>query len=137
MNSSNAPKEKMRSFDVETSARTEVLDITDRVRSAVPDDAAGVCTVFVRHTTAGVIVNENESNLLTDIEDILRNIVPNEGHAHDALDGNADSHLRATLLGSEVSVPIEDGEPALGTWQSVLFVECDGPRTREVLIETV
>jgi secondary thiamine-phosphate synthase enzyme len=126
----------MRSFNVETETRTEVVDITDSVRSAVPDGATGVCTVFVRHTTAGVVVNEGEPNLIEDIEDFLREVVPDDGHAHDALDGNADSHLRATLVGSDVSVPVEDGEPALGKWQSVLFVECDGPRTREVVVET-
>ena len=125
----------MRSFNVETDERTQVVDITDRVRDAVPDDATGVCTVFVRHTTAGVVVQENEDRLIGDIKDFLDDIVPDRGHNHDALDGNADSHLRATLIGSDVSIPVEDGEPALGTWQSVLFVECDGPRTREVVVQ--
>jgi secondary thiamine-phosphate synthase enzyme len=125
----------MRRFEVETDARTQVIDVTEDVRDAVPDDATGVCTVFVRHTTAGVVVNENESKLVGDIQNFLDDLVPDEGHAHDALDGNADSHLRATLIGSDVSVPVEDGELALGTWQSVLFVECDGPRTREVVVQ--
>jgi secondary thiamine-phosphate synthase enzyme len=127
----------MKKFGVETEARTQVIDVTDRVRDAVPDDATGVCTVFVRHTTAGVVVQENETNLVGDIEDFLDDIVPDEGHAHDRLDGNADSHLRATLVGSDVSIPVEDGELALGTWQSVLFVECDGPRRREVVVQVV
>jgi secondary thiamine-phosphate synthase enzyme len=126
----------MRSFNVETETQTEVVDITDSVRSAVPDNATGVCTVFVRHTTGGVVVNEEETNLIGDIEDFLGEVVPDDGHAHDTLDGNADSHLRAALVGSDVSVPVEDGEPALGRWQSILFVECDGPRTREVVVET-
>lgn len=124
----------MRRFDVETGARTEVIDITENVRGAVPEGATGVCTVFVRHTTAGVVVQENETDLVGDIENFLDDLVPDEGHAHDALDGNADSHLRATLVGSDVSIPVEDGELALGTWQRVLFVECDGPRTREVVV---
>ena len=122
---------------METDARTQVIDVTDDVRDAVPDDATGVCTVFVRHTTAGVIVNENEPKLVGDIESFLDDLVPEDGHAHDALDGNADSHLRATLVGSDVSIPVEDGELTLGTWQSVLFVECDGPRSREFVVETV
>ncbi len=125
----------MRRFNVETGSRTEVVDITETVREAVPEDATGVCTVFVKHTTAGVVVQENETNLVNDIENFLNDLVPDEGHAHDALDGNADSHLRATLVGSDVSVPVEDGELALGTWQSVLFVECDGPRRREVVVD--
>ena len=124
-------------FGVETEARTQVIDVTDKVRDAVPDDATGVCTVFVKHTTAGVVVQENETNLVGDIENFLDDLVPDEGHAHDRLDGNADSHLRATLVGSDVTVPVEDGELALGTWQSVLFVECDGPRRREVVVQVV
>jgi len=144
----------MKSFGVETDARTQVVDVTDEVRAALPENATGVCTVFVKHTTAGVIVNENEGNLVGDIEDFLDDLVPDEGHAHDAHDGNvrqtssdelsrsdasgnADSHLRATLVGSDVSIPVEDGELALGTWQSVLFVECDGPRRREVVVQVV
>lgn len=122
----------MTSLEVETSEKTEVVDVTDRVSDSVPEDASGVCTVFVRHTTAGVVLQESETNLVGDIESYLEDVVPDGGHAHDALDGNADSHLRATLVGSDVSVPVEDGELALGTWQSVLFVEFDGPRSRSV-----
>ena len=124
-------------FGVETESRTQVIDVTDRVRDGVPDNATGVCTVFVKHTTAGVVVQENEPNLVGDIENFLDDLVPDEGHAHDRLDGNADSHLRATLVGSDVSIPVEDGELVLGTWQSVLFVECDGPRRREVVVQVV
>jgi secondary thiamine-phosphate synthase enzyme len=127
----------MKTFGVETEARTQVIDVTAEVRAAVPEDATGVCTVFVKHTTAGVVVQENETNLVGDIEDLLDGLVPDEGHAHDALDGNADSHLRATLVGSDVSIPVEDGELAFGTWQSILFVECDGPRRREVAVRVV
>ena len=122
----------MTEFEIETSKKTEVVDVTDRVEEAVPADATGVCTVFVRHTTAGVVVQEAEQNLVEDIEGYLEDVVPDEGHAHDALDGNADSHLRATIVGTDASVPVEDGGLALGTWQSVLFVECDGPRSRTV-----
>lgn len=127
----------MKSFGVETDAKTQVINVTDEVRAAVPDDATGVCTVFVKHTTAGVVVQENETNLVGDTENFLDDLVPDEGHAHDRLDGNADSHLRATLAGSDVSIPVEDGELTLGTWQSVLFVECDGPRRREVVVRVV
>ena len=120
-------------FEVQTSDRTEVVDVTDRVADEIPDDATGVCTVFVRHTTAGVVLQESESGLLADIEDFVENLVPSDGdYRHDRIDDNADAHLRATVLGESVSVPVEDGELALGTWQAVLFVECDGPRRRTV-----
>jgi secondary thiamine-phosphate synthase enzyme len=119
-------------FAVDTDARLTTIDVTDRVAAAVPDDADGVCTAFARHTTA--VVQEDESRLRGDVADFLGDLVPDEGHAHDRLDGNADSHLRAALLGPDVSVPVAGGELELGTWQSVLLVECDGPRTREVAV---
>ena len=119
-------------FTVETESKTSLFDITDRVTDQLPADAEGVCTVFVRHTTAGVVVNEHERRLLYDLADGLDSLVPDEGWAHDALDGNADSHVRAMLVGESVTVPVSDGELQVGRWQSVLLVECDGPRTRTV-----
>lgn len=119
---------------VETERRLCVVDITDRIAEAVPDDADGLCTVFVAHTTAGVCLQENERRLVDDIERFLSEAVADDGWAHDELDGNADSHLRALLVGATVTVPVTDGELALGRWQSVLFVECDGPRTRQVTV---
>jgi secondary thiamine-phosphate synthase enzyme len=119
-------------FEVSTDRRLQVLDVTDRVADRVTADATGTCTVVVRHTTCGVVVNEAESRLLGDVETFLRETVPDEGWAHDELDGNADSHLRALLLGPSETLPVTDGSLDLGTWQSVLLVECDGPRTRTV-----
>ncbi|MFD1642830.1 secondary thiamine-phosphate synthase enzyme YjbQ [Halohasta litorea] len=122
----------MAEFTVETAEKTTVVDITDRVAKTLPADAEGVCTVFVRHTTAGVVVNENEHRLREDLANGLETLVPDEGWSHDTLDGNADSHVRAILLGESVTVPVRDGTLDLGRWQSVLFMECDGPRTRSV-----
>lgn len=125
-------------FPVETDARLTTVDVTDRVAEAVPDDLeTGLCTAFVRHTTAGLVVQENEPRLRGDLETFLGDLVPDEGHAHDDLDGNADSHLRAALVGPDVTIPVDNGELALGTWQSVLLLECDGPRTRTVSVTTV
>ncbi|MEF8818032.1 MAG: secondary thiamine-phosphate synthase enzyme YjbQ [Haloferacaceae archaeon] len=119
---------------VSTTDRFAVVDVTADVRDALPADVdRGVCTVFVPHTTAGVVVNEDEPRLRADLERLLDRLVPRgEGYDHDAVDDNADAHLRATLLGEHVSVPVVDGSLALGTWQSVLVVECDGPRTRSL-----
>ncbi|WP_255191465.1 secondary thiamine-phosphate synthase enzyme YjbQ [Natronobeatus ordinarius] len=122
-------------FTVDTEARLTTVDVTDRVSSAVPDDLeSGLLTAFVEHTTAALVVQENEPRLRGDLENFLSDLVPDEGHAHDELDGNADSHLRATLLGPSVTIPVEDGALATGTWQSILLVECDGPRTRRVSV---
>ncbi len=124
----------MHEFSVNTDDRLRVIDVTDRVAAAVPTDADGVATVHVDHTTAAVTVNEAEPRLLGDFESALSDLVPDEGWDHDALDGNADAHVRAMLVGPSVTVPVTDGQPDLGTWQSVLLVECDGPRTRTVRV---
>lgn len=124
----------METFDVSTGARLEVTDVTDRVEAAVPDDATGAVTVSVQHTTAAVAVNEAESRLLSDFENALDDLVPDSGWEHDRIDDNADSHVRATLVGPNETVPVVDGELQLGTWQAVLLVECDGPRQRTVVV---
>ena len=125
-------------LEVDTRERVDVVNVTADVAETLPEEIDdGVCTVFVPHTTAGVVVNENESGLLSDVERALERIVPRgDGYEHDAVDDNADAHLRSMLLGESVSVPVEGGELALGTWQSVLFVECDGPRTRSLRVTT-
>ena len=126
-------------IEVRTSDRVDVVDVTSKVSNAVPADLErGICTVYVPHTTAGVIVNEAEAKLLSDVETTLERLVPRgEGYEHDAIDDNADAHLRATLLGESVTVPVVDGDLDLGTWQSILFVECDGPRSRQLRVVTV
>jgi secondary thiamine-phosphate synthase enzyme len=125
-------------IQVRTTDRVDVVDVTPDVRAAVPASTdRGVCTVFVPHTTAGVVVNEHEARLLEDLERALgRLVAPDAGYAHDEIDDNADAHLRAVLLGASVSVPVADGDLALGTWQSILLVECDGPRTRSLEVRT-
>jgi len=122
------------SVTVSTDDRLCVQDVTDEVAAAVPDDADGTVTVYSQHTTAAITVNEAESRLLGDFETALADLVPDEGWAHDELDGNADSHVRAMLVGPSETVPVVDGDLALGRWQSILFVECDGPRSRTVQV---
>ena len=96
----------------------------------------GICVISTRHTTCSIIINENERGLRTDILDMLENIVPeNKSYAHNQIDNNAHSHLRAMLLGMSEIVPVEDGHLVLGTWQSIFFVELDGPRNRSVNIK--
>lgn len=127
----------METLEVSTEERVEVVDVTPDVSDAVYVEE-GLCTVFVRHTTAGVTVNENEARLVEDLVDVLEKLVPRgDGYRHDQIDGNADAHLRSTLLDSSVTLPVKDGGLALGTWQSVLLFEGDGPRTREVVVGCV
>ena len=124
----------MPTLTVETDSRTECIDITDRVAATLPDNADGVCTVFSQHTTMGVVVNEAESRLLDDLAAALDDLIPDSGWQHDEIDDNADSHVRAMLVGESVTVPVADGTPQLGRWQSILAVECDGPRSRTLTL---
>ncbi|MFB6169644.1 MAG: secondary thiamine-phosphate synthase enzyme YjbQ [Haloarculaceae archaeon] len=122
------------SFEVSTDRRLQVLDVTDRVAATLPADATGTVTVVSAHTTAGVTVNEADPALMGDVETFLGEQVADSGWAHDDLDGNADSHLRALLVGASETLPVSGGSLDQGTWQSVLLVECDGPRTRTVRV---
>jgi secondary thiamine-phosphate synthase enzyme len=121
-------------MDVSTEDRIDVVDVTERVEGELPTVERGICTVFVEHTTAALSINEAEPRLLDDIEAFVAELSAPDGWQHDALDGNADSHLRSSLFGRSVCVPIRDGELALGTWQSILLIECDGPRTRSLSV---
>ncbi|MFW6458587.1 MAG: secondary thiamine-phosphate synthase enzyme YjbQ [Halodesulfurarchaeum sp.] len=124
----------LRSIAVRTDEPLQVLDITDRVQEAVVEGITGPVTVFSQHTTAAITVNEAESRLLGDFEDALADLVPDTGWEHDRIDDNADGHVRAMLVGPSETVPFEEGELRIGTWQSILLVECDGPRKRTVTV---
>lgn len=123
----------MDTFEVSTDTQCEVIDVTEQVCERVPTDADRV-TVFSEHTTTGVTVNEAESRLLSDFETALSDLVPDSGWQHDDIDDNADAHVRSLLVGPDVTIPVVDGSLALGQWQAVLLVECDGPRRRTVRV---
>ncbi len=127
-------------MEIQTSGRIELIDITDRVRIMVGQSKIenGICVISTRHTTSGIVVNENERGLRKDILEMLETIVPEDkNYAHNQIDDNAHSHLRAVLLGMSEIIPIEDGHLVLGTWQSIFFAEFDGPRTRTVNVKII
>jgi secondary thiamine-phosphate synthase enzyme len=124
-----------------------LFDITPRVRDALAQSGIrnGFVLVASRHTTTALTINENEERLLTDVREFLARLVPagdhylhNDIHLRDCPPDepeNAHSHLIAMLLGSSESIPVADGALALGTWQSVMLVELDGPRERNVSVQ--
>ncbi|AIY86502.1 MULTISPECIES: secondary thiamine-phosphate synthase enzyme YjbQ [unclassified Thermotoga] len=124
---------------VRTSSRTQFVDITSEVVKVIEESKVrnGICVVFVPHTTAGVTINENaDPSVRQDIMNTLNKLVPpSAGYTH--LEGNADSHIKASLVGSSVTLIIENGRPLLGTWQGIYFCEFDGPRTRSVYVKVV
>jgi secondary thiamine-phosphate synthase enzyme len=131
----------MRRLSLRTERRTQLVDITRLVQEAVEGalDAAAVL-VFVPHTTAGVTINEHaDPAVARDFEAALERIVGEDWdwqHVEPG-DENAPSHVRASLMGPHVLVPLESGRLALGTWQGIFFCECDGPRQRTVLVTTL
>lgn len=122
---------------VHTSKRCEVLDITaqvsEAVRSANIDE--GLCCIFVPHATAAVVINENDDMQIgQDLLDALERMVPEGVWRHDKVDNNGAAHLKSAILGPSETIPVLSGRLALGTWQSVMFVELDGPRDRKVIV---
>jgi secondary thiamine-phosphate synthase enzyme len=122
-----------------TSRRTELLNVTDQVEAAVRDSgcAHGVCHLYVPHTTAGVLINEGyDPDVARDIESTLDRLVPESAHYRHG-EGNSDSHIKTALVGSSQTVWIENGRLALGRWQQIFFAEFDGPRSRELHLKIV
>lgn len=125
-----------RSIPVSTHSRSEFIDITAAVDDFVKSSKvkSGLCHIFAPHTTAAVMINENaDPSVRSDILRWLEKYVPaGAGYAH--AEGNADSHIKSTLVGPEKTVPIENGELKLGSWQGIFFCEFDGPRPRKVIV---
>ncbi len=127
----------MKNLSRRTTARFQMVDITDDVRKAVRESrvSSGLCSVFVPHTTAAVTINENaDPDVPRDILTALDRVIPlHDNYRH--IEGNAAAHIKASLVGASEQIFIEKGELVLGTWQSVFFCEFDGPRTRRILIK--
>lgn len=127
-------------IEIESHKSVEVIDITDQVDRALRDSGAeyGVLLVYSLHTTTGLVINEADSSLINDLLGLLQRIVPQgAGYQHDLGDGNAHAHLRATLLGNSLVIPIEKRKLVMGTWQRILFFEFDGPRKRKVFVRAL
>lgn len=131
----------MREIRLETERKTQLVDITEQVREAIGDaNGRAAALVYVPHTTAAVTINEHlDPALLEDMEEALGRIVDDGWNwRHDDVDGpNAPSHMRASLLASQVLVPLDGDRLALGTYQGIFFCEFDGPRERRVYVTTL
>jgi len=134
------------SITLTTEGGTEVSDITKPVRDAVQQlpVATGIALVNTLHTTCALFVNEFQAAIVDDLKRMLDRLVPERGgYRHDdprysdCERGNGHSHLRAALLGRSIAVPINDGELTLGRFQSIIFAELDGPRSRQVSIQVI
>src|SRR5438876_6308003 len=126
-------------IQVETQSRVEFKDVTVLIQKAIASSGApsGVCHVFVPHTTAAVLVQENDDPALqNDLDQFLEQLAP-RGKEYHHNDGNCDSHLKASLIGCSKTLLFENGRLLLGRWQGVFFCEFDGPRRRELRVKIV
>lgn len=123
-------------ISVSTSRGNEFVDITEKVRSVVEESGVkdGYVYLYVPHTTAAVTINENyDPSVQRDIIDKLSELVPHgAGYAH--TEGNADSHIKSTIVGVTEYIPVVEGKIQLGRWQGIFFCEFDGPRSRRLFI---
>ncbi len=123
-------------INISTSRARQVLDITDRVEQCLNQAGIkdGLCNVFVRHTTAAITTGEAIEGTDEDLMETLERMIPqiNFRHGHDP--SHAPDHMISSILGASITVPVRGGKLQLGTWQRVLFVECNGPRQRECIV---
>ena len=128
----------MRIIEVKTQEKEELIDITTRAQEEISSSGMenGFCLVYVPHTTAGVTINENaDPSVKEDLLMTMKRIVPGSlPFKH--LEGNSPAHVKASLVGSSISLIVNAGRLSLGTWQGVIFCEFDGPRRRKVFINT-
>ena len=129
-----------KTFSVRTSACEQILIITDEVNRALGeltrDD--GVCTIIVPHTTCAISVNENaDPDVPRDMLHLLRTLIPQHGMGFRHNEENSDAHIKASLVGSSVTVPFRDGKLLLGRWQGIFLCEFDGGRERQVVMAVI
>jgi secondary thiamine-phosphate synthase enzyme len=121
-------------ISIQSHKRTERIKLDEQIAKFIAESRVkdGVCHIHVPHTTAGVIINEGaDPGLLEDITERLSDLVPHEGH-YRHIEHNADSHIKAAIVGCSTMVFVRNGAPVLGRWQSIFFCEFDGPRKRDV-----
>ena len=129
----------LKEITIKTNIQTQILDITTQVQKVVRESGIieGLCCVFVPHSTAGVTINENaDPSVKQDIVMELNKTIPfNDNYNH--LEGNSAAHIKASIIGSSVNIPVKNNYLILGTWQGICFCEFDGPRTRKYFVKII
>ncbi len=130
----------MEIIEVRTGVKEQFLEITDRVQQLLDefDIGEGLVSIFVPHTTAGITINENaDPDVVHDMLADLDRLAPEKESYYRHFEGNSASHLKASLIGQQVSAPVSGGSLALGRWQGIYFCEFDGPRNRKVMVSII
>ena len=133
-------------FEINTLKKTNFIDITNEVINSIKSGFAkldtgnkeifssGLCLIYIPHTTAGIIINENaDPDVALDIQNFLNGIIP-AGIKFNHAEGNSDAHIKSSIIGNSRIVPVLNGKLLLGRWESIFLCEFDGPRTRKVII---
>lgn len=126
-------------LDIKTSSRNELLDIAGRMQKLVVDSGVteGILHLYVPHTTAGITINENaDPSVKSDIIAHLAKMIPRDANFRHS-EGNSDAHIKATLTGFSLVIPISGGKLTLGIWQGIYFCEYDGPRSRKLIVSII
>jgi len=129
----------MKQLSIQTKKRDDIIDITDLVNQNI-SIKEGLCNIFSMHTTASVCTIENEKGMKFDLIKILDSIAPYKGnYLHNKLadDLNGSSHIKASIIGQSISIPVENNKLVLGKWQRIVFIEFDRARNRKVLITNI
>ncbi len=128
-------------LSIRTKGNSEVIDITAQIAKEISSSSInnGIATVFVSGSTAGISTIEYEGRLISDFKNMWERVIPqNIAYEHNKTwgDGNGHSHIRASLLGASLTIPIVNKELTLGTWQQVVLVDFDNrPRSREIILQ--
>ena len=129
----------LKEITIKTNTQTQILDITAQVQNVVSESGIteGLCCVFIPHTTAGVTINENaDPSVKQDIVMELNKVIPfDDNYSH--LEGNSAAHIKASIIGSSVNIPVKNNYLLLGTWQGICFCEFDGPRQRHFYVKII
>lgn len=124
-----------------TNQHEDLIDITREINAVISESDInnGVCNIFVPHATSGIVVNENDDpNIIIDVLSVLRKLAPKGSFLHDRIDGNGDAHVKSAIVGPSESIPFENSRLLLGTWQSVMLCEFDGPKySRKVIVTLI
>ena len=127
----------MHTLKVRSHQREELVEFTAEVQSTLKESGAreGIVVLYVQHTTAGLTVNENaDPDVPRDLLHLLRTLIPQHGMGFRHGEENSDAHIKASLVGSTVTIPFTDGELLLGRWQGIFLCEFDGGRERKVIM---
>jgi len=126
-------------ISIRSSYKKQFIDITGMVQEIIGrlNVKEGVCIVYVPHTTAGITINEDaDPDVIGDIQQHLDRLVPEDaGFRH--IEGNSPAHIKSSLVGHSVTIPVENGKLLLGRWQGIFFCEFDGPRSRQVIVKFI